>query len=157
MSKGFKWALGVIGGFIVLVVIGALIPTAPNVQSDANAVSTQADSPSSSTVATPAAQPASQTWTSVASWSGNGIKETESFVTSSREWRVQWQARNEPFAGAGILQIMVYDGSGTLVTLAANKQGTGSDVSYVRSTPGRHYLMINSGNVDWDVTVEEQR
>ena len=43
------------------------------------------------------------------------------------------------------------------MTLAANKQGTGEDVSYVRSGPGRHYLKINSGNVEWEVTVEDQR
>jgi hypothetical protein len=34
-----------------------------------------------------------------------------------------------------------------MVALAANKQGPGSDESYVRSGSGRHYLMINSGNI----------
>ena len=107
--------------------------------------------------AVPSRAPAGKQWTSIASWSGSGIKETETFVTSSREWRVRWQARNEAFAGAGLLQIMVYTGDGGLVTLAANKQGTGSDISYVRSARGRHYLTMNSANVDWEVTVEEQR
>jgi hypothetical protein len=42
-------------------------------------------------------------------------------------------------------------------TVAANKQGIGSDVSYVRSPPGRYYLAINCANVDWLVRVEDQR
>lgn len=86
------------------------------------------------------------------------MKETERFATTSREWRISWRTANEAFAGTGLLQIMVYRAAdGQLVTLAANKQGLGADVSYVRSPPGDHYLMMNSGNVDWEVTVEEER
>ena len=95
-------------------------------------------------------------WHVVKRWSGNGIKTTESFEIENREWRINWETKNEPFAGAGIIQIYVYDDSDNLVTLAANKQGTGSDTSYVRGKPGRYYLTINSGNVDWSVSVEDQ-
>lgn len=95
-------------------------------------------------------------WRVVQTWKGSGIKETETFSVASREWRIHWETRNEPFAGAGILQIYVHQEDGTLVSLAANKQGTGSDTSYVRSA-GKHYLQINSANVDWVVTVEDQR
>jgi hypothetical protein len=99
----------------------------------------------------------SAAWATVVEWSGSGIKETETFQVASREWRIAWETRNEAFKGAGIFQIMVHDEAGKLVTLAANKQGVGKDVSYVRSGPGKHYLMINSGNVDWTVKVEDQR
>jgi hypothetical protein len=108
------------------------------------------------TAAPPA--PAAAQWREIASWSGSGMKQTESFRTASREWRVHWQTANEPFPGAGILQIMVYSAeSDSLITLAANKQGTGKDTSYVRAPPGLYYLMFNSGNVDWSVRVEDQR
>jgi hypothetical protein len=63
--------------------------------------------------------------------------------------------RNEAFAGAGIFQIYVHNDRGELVSLAANKQGTGRDTSYVRGK-GRYYLMINSGNVEWSVAVEQR-
>jgi hypothetical protein len=101
--------------------------------------------------------PSTASWQQVKRWTGSGMKQTETFSVASREWRITWTASNEPFAGAGILQIFVYDENGGMVTLAGNKQGTGSDVSYVRNPPGRYYLMINSGNVDWDVAVEDQR
>jgi len=97
-------------------------------------------------------------WQTVADWSGSGIKQTESFTTASREWRIYWKTKNEAFAGAGLLQIMVYQADNdALITLAANKQGTGSDVTYVRAKPGRYYLAINSANVEWVVRVEDQR
>jgi hypothetical protein len=95
------------------------------------------------------------TWHEVKSWSGNGIKETESFQVASREWRISWRTRNEARPRAGIFQIYVKDSSGKLVSVAANKQGEGEDVSYVHSAAGEYYLTINSGNVDWKVVVED--
>lgn len=100
---------------------------------------------------------AATTWWLVKEWSGNGIKQTESFSITGREFRVVWKSSNEPFPNAGVLQIYVHNAAGELITLAANKQGVGEDTSHVRSRPGEHYLMINSANVDWKISVEEQR
>ena len=96
-------------------------------------------------------------WTQVANWSGSGMKETESFAVANREWRVRWKSGNEPLANAGLLQLYVYNQDGQLVSLAANQQGAGEDVSYVRAPPGRYYIKINSANIDWDISVEDQR
>lgn len=95
------------------------------------------------------------TWQEVKTWSGNGIKSTETFSIASKEWRIGWNATNENVAG--ILQIYVYKADGNLVTLASNQQGEGSDVSYVREGPGEFYLEINAANLDWVVTVEDKR
>ena len=84
------------------------------------------------------------------------MKETESFNVESREWRISWETSKEPFAGAGLLQIYVYNDQGAMVSLAANRQGPGRDVSYVRGK-GRFHLMLNSANIDWSVTVEDQQ
>lgn len=97
-------------------------------------------------------------WTTLKNWSGSGMKTTESFRVTDREWRIEWETSNEPFPGAGIFQIFVHKADDdALVTLAANKQGTGSDVTYVRSVPGRFYLTLNSGNVDWRVQVQVRK
>lgn len=91
-------------------------------------------------------------------WNGNGIRQTDTFTTSTREWRLRWTASNEAMRGASILQIMVHDaGTDALVTLAANQQGVGSGDSVVRAPAGDYYLSINSGNVDWTVRAEETR
>jgi hypothetical protein len=110
------------------------------------------------TPAAPAAEAPAATWTNIASGSGRGIKETESFVTQTREWRISWRTTNEPSPRASIIQIFVHDADDDrMVSLAANQQGLAQDTSYVRSAPGRHYLKINSANADWTVTAEELR
>lgn len=96
-------------------------------------------------------------WVEIASWSGSGMKTTETFVITSDEFRIKWKTMNEAFENSGIFQIYVNDESGQMVSLAGNKQGPGSDVSYVKEGPGRYYLEINSANIDWDVSVEEQQ
>jgi hypothetical protein len=95
------------------------------------------------------------TWHEVRQWSGTGMKQTESFVIASREWRVNWKTTNQHVAG--ILQIYVKTESGELVTLAANAMGEHSDTSYVRGSPGRYYLEINAANVNWAISVEDKR
>ena len=161
-SAGQSWRLfvivGVLGLCVVLLVgiVAILGPssstTSPGVPlGEAVAKPSAAAQPKTSTP--PETQPA---WRQLAAWNGSGIKTTESFSVRGSEWRIKWKTSNEAFAGAGLLQIMVYDSSGNLVTLAANKLGVGSDVSYVRSR-GKHHLTINSGNVDWEVAVEDQR
>jgi hypothetical protein len=89
-------------------------------------------------------------------WSGSGIKETESFDIRSKEWSITWQTTKERFRGASIFQIYVYDDSQRLVSIAANKQGEGQDTSYVHAGPGRYWLKINSGNVNWAIVVEDR-
>lgn len=107
-------------------------------------------------------QPPTGAWTPVTSWAGSGMKETEMFPIASREWRIKWRSSIRS-SGSGVLQVYVYSEDGRLVSLAANQEATeatGSDESgdsYVRSGPGRHYLMINSANVDWSVSVEDRR
>jgi hypothetical protein len=86
----------------------------------------------------------------VKSWSGHGIKETETFAVSSREWRVKWTVTGDDYLG-----IAVHDDDGDLTSMAANTTKTGSDVSYVRGK-GRFYLSIN-GSGKSDITVEEQQ
>jgi len=97
------------------------------------------------------------TWANVRTWRGSGIKQTESFVISSRKWRISWSTGNEPSPDVGVLQVFVFNEAGDVVSLAGNKRGPGSDVSYVYGTPGEYHLMINSANIDWTVEVEEPR
>lgn len=153
-SKVAMGCLGAIGIVLVLALIGSLVDDGDRSANNRSSAGTPADTPtergggSSSSAAT--------TWHTLKEWQGSGMKETETFTPATREWRIRWKTSNESFAGAGILQIYVYDANGGMVSLAANKQGVGEDVSYVRSF-GKHYLMINSGNVNWHITVEEQR
>lgn len=104
----------------------------------------------------PVVEAESAPWRTVKSWTGSGTKETESFDTSSSEWRINWitssEAAKSDFA---IFQIYVYDANGKQISVAANAQRPGSDTSYVH-TKGRFYLKINSANCNWKIVVEDQ-
>lgn len=94
-----------------------------------------------------------QAWRQVAAWTGNGIKNTESFDPRSREWKLTWEASGEPLGS--ILQIVVHDArSDGLVDLAANvaNERTMQGESIIRGR-GAHYLKINSANCVWTVRV----
>jgi hypothetical protein len=111
--------------------------------------------PASEQVAAVAPPPAARTWKPLGDWFGAGMKQTESFTTSQPEWRIVWQSKtNNP---TSILQIMVYSANGRLVDIVGNVQGNAADTSYVRSTPGPHYLHISSANTTFNVVAEEQR
>jgi hypothetical protein len=146
--------------FIALIRRSPVPPAAPAPITSTPTAAQQA-APASTPVSqtpTPAPAPATKaapTWQAVKSWKGSGMKETESFDIANREWRINWKASNEQTAG--ILAIMVHDQNGGLVSMAANAQGEGSDTSYVRGKPGKYYLAITSANIDWEITVEEQR
>lgn len=172
--SGSKWKqfVAILGyGFILLVIYAALsgdpegssphasqeaIAQNQNTSSDL-AQNTTPQVSSEQTKAEPQ-QPQEPTWTEVASWSGSGIKNTETFQVSSREWRINWETSNENIAG--IFQVLVYDANGSNqmpVSIPVNAQGVGSDTTYIREGPGAFYLEINSANVDWKITVEDQR
>ncbi len=92
-----------------------------------------------------------QTWKKIKSWNGNGIKNTESFIIKSDEWRIKWTNKGM------LLQIYVYpkDKSAfSLFDLAANTTEPGSDVSYFHK-PGEYYLTISAIG-GWSVIVEEK-
>jgi hypothetical protein len=111
-----------------------------------------------SSTTTPAA---TAVWREVARWSGNGMKQTETFSIRSSEWRISWKTMDdsttmrEDFPDMSGAAIYVYSDAGALVSLVT-ATGVGSDVSYVHAQPGRFYLEISALGVDWEVVVEER-
>ncbi len=92
-----------------------------------------------------------QTWKKIKSWNGNGIKNTESFIIKSDEWRIIWTNKGR------LLQISVElkEESGfSSFGYAANAAEPGSDVSYFHKS-GEYYLTISSMG-GWSVIVEEK-
>lgn len=146
-----KKILTVVGGLFVAFIALALILPTPEKPSGSTSSTVPAPPP-------PPPQPTREpTWQTLKEWKGSGIKDTESFNTQTREWRITWSTTKEAFPGAGIFQIYVHNDRDEMVALAANVQGIKSDNSVVRGPAGRYYLKINSGNVDWSVKVEELR
>jgi len=95
-------------------------------------------------------------WRPVASWSGRGNTQTESFNMESGQWRIRWETSNIQSSNAGTFRATVHSTvSGRFVEVAVDHQGAGKGVAYVGEDPRQFFLDIESSGVDWKVAVEE--
>jgi hypothetical protein len=97
-------------------------------------------------------------WHKVGSWSGRGNMQTETFTSDTGAFRVTWETRNETTPGAGRLYAVFRSGdSGREIMDAVKTQGAGRGVEHVSAErPRWYYLSIDSANVDWAITVDEE-
>ena len=96
-------------------------------------------------------------WQRVGSWSGHsGNTQTESFEIGYNLVRIRWRTENEKAASPGTFHVTVNSAvSGRELATAVDQHGAGHDVTYVSVDPHFSYLIIDSSNLDWWVTVEE--
>ena len=94
-------------------------------------------------------------WHALGTWSGRGDRQTDSFEVASGALKLRWQAR-EITPGAGRLRVSLHSAiSGRpLQTVLDVRGGGGADV-YFEDDPRVSYLVIESDQVDWQLTVEE--
>ena len=103
-------------------------------------------------------KPTTVEWKRVGSWSGRGNRQTESFTSDTGGFRVDWETTNEAPAGTGRLKVVFRSGdSGREIIDAVNAHGVGRGTEEVAGDrPRWYFLTIESANVDWTITVEEQ-
>ncbi|PWU01094.1 MAG: hypothetical protein C5B51_23675 [Terriglobia bacterium] len=95
-------------------------------------------------------------WRPIGTWSGHGNEQTDSFEIGSGQFRLKWETRNEAPPGSGTFRVMVHSGvSGRPIALGVEYKGVGRDTAYVSDDPRPYYLVIESSNVDWSITVQE--
>jgi hypothetical protein len=95
-------------------------------------------------------------WRPIASWSGGGNTQTDSFNIGSGQWRIKWETSHEQSPGKSYFRLKVHSlVSGRFVETAVDHQGVGRDVVYVAEEPRAFFLVIESGGIDWNVAVEE--
>lgn len=95
-------------------------------------------------------------WKHLASWSGRGNTQTETFMSDNGSFRIQWATKNESPAGAGTLKVAFRSGdSGRVIIDAVDQKGEGSGSAEVGDMVRWYYLSIDSANVDWSVSVDE--
>jgi hypothetical protein len=101
-------------------------------------------------------KPAALAWQKVGSWSGRGNAQTDSFDIGFSQCRIRWETRNEHPPGQGTLHVTVNSAvSGRELAVAVDTRGVGHELAYVGVDPHFSYLVIDSSNIDWSVTVEE--
>ena len=95
-------------------------------------------------------------WRPVGTWSGHGNEQTDSFNIESGQFRVKWETRNEMPPGAGTFKVVAHSGvSGRPIAPVVEHSGVGLATAYVSDEPRPYFLVIESANVDWSVTVQD--
>ena len=95
-------------------------------------------------------------WEERASWSGRESMQTESFIGSTGMLRLRWDARNPAAPSEGSLRITLHSAvSGRPLAVALEHEGTGRDVAYVSEDPRVFYLVVESADLEWSVSVDE--
>jgi hypothetical protein len=95
-------------------------------------------------------------WRHIDSWSGHGNTQTDSFNIGSGQWRIKWETSNEKVPGKGTFRVIVHSlVSGRFVVTAVDHVGVGQDIAYVAEEPRQFFLVIESSNIDWKVSVDE--
>ena len=95
-------------------------------------------------------------WQQLGSWTGRGSQQTESFIGETGTLRVRWDARNETAPRRGTFQVTVHSAiSGRPLAVAGESRGVGHGLSYINEDPRVFYLVVDSANLEWSVTVEE--
>ena len=95
-------------------------------------------------------------WKKLASWSGRGNLQTETFTSDNGSFRINWETKNETAAGRGTLKVAFRSGdSGRVIIDAVDQKGAGGGSKEVGDNVRWYYLTIDSANLEWSVTVEE--
>ena len=95
-------------------------------------------------------------WRTVGSWSGHGNGQTGSFNVETGALRVHWEARAAASTDNSSFKLWLHSAiSGRPLQMVVDHKGPGGDVAYLEDEPRVSYLLVESGSLDWNITLEE--
>ncbi len=109
----------------------------------------------------PKPTPRRTVWKSVGTWTGHGSLQTGSFDISVFRWRARWQtvkgkATSEAVPDTGHFALTFNSAvSGRNLGEIPRSDGPGEGTAEFTEDPHLLYMVIDSSNLDWSVTVEE--
>jgi hypothetical protein len=95
-------------------------------------------------------------WKPIASWSGHGNIQTDSFEMEAGNWRVKWETHNAKDPQAGVFRVDVHSAiSGRPLETAVEHRGDGRDIAYIDGSVER-LIMLNVNGQQRAVDVMKQ-
>lgn len=95
-------------------------------------------------------------WRAVGSWSGHGNGQTGSFSVETGALRVKWEAHNDRAPEGAPFKLWLHSAiSGRPLQAIVDHKGAGGDTIYIEDEPRVSYLVVESGDLDWTLTLEE--
>lgn len=163
------YVAGVIGVFILLAIIGSVLPGSDDTDSTATADSTESqaattsDTSSAPAKASAAAKPSAKpkpkpkpVWKVVTTLAGSNNKQGKDFHLHGCETRLDYTVGGGQFAGVNIYVVdsgdqLMKDGGIPEVAMADK-----SDTTQIRRDEGDYYLDVVAANTTWSIKVEER-
>ena len=106
--------------------------------------------------AVPPASATTTTWHTLGTWSGHGDRQTESFDITSGALRVSWETSRDAPSARGAFRVELHSAiSGRPLETVVDVEGPGADSVRVAASPRVAYLLIESADLDWTITLEE--
>jgi hypothetical protein len=94
-------------------------------------------------------------WKRLGSWSGRGNSQTESFIGLTGSLRFHWKTTNENPPDGRFRLVLQSAISGRSLQDVVDRQGPGEGTAYIAEDPRTFYILVESANLDWSLTVEE--
>ena len=98
-------------------------------------------------------------WRQLGTWSGHGNAQTDSFTSDTGALRVRWSATSDADAVRKVtpsFRLAAHSAiSGRLLQSVVEHAGPGEGVGYVQQDPHVLYMVVESDQLAWKVTVEE--
>jgi hypothetical protein len=94
-------------------------------------------------------------WAKVGSWGSTASLQTESFVSETGSFRVQWSTKDEG-AMPGRFKVTLHSAvSGRSLAPVLEHEGTGDGTAYVSEDPREFFLVIDAERTEWTIELHE--
>ena len=99
---------------------------------------------------------ASTLWHALGVWSGSGDRQTESFDVTTGSMRLTWEALQEGARGTSHFRVSLHSAiSGRPLQTIVDTQEAGAGTVDLGANPRVAYLLIESDQIRWSVTLQE--
>jgi hypothetical protein len=95
-------------------------------------------------------------WRQLAAWSGKTLVQTESFISDTGLLRLRWATSNQRGTVPGTFTVTLHSAvSGRPLLDPIERRGVHSDEAVISEDPRSFFLVIESTNLDWTLSVDE--
>ncbi len=99
---------------------------------------------------------ASTLWRALGTWSGSGDRQTESFDVTTGSMRLTWETLQEGAPDTAHFRVSLHSAiSGRPLQTIVDTQGPGADTVDLAANPRVAYLLIESEQIRWRITLQE--
>ncbi len=104
----------------------------------------------------PVAAASTLLWHALGTWSGSGDRQTESFDVTTGSMRLTWEALHEGGPGTNHFRVSLHSAiSGRPLQTIVDTQEAGAGTVDLAANPRVAYLVIESEQIRWRVTLQE--